>query len=99
LAERWQLDAGRDRVVRVRLFAALRELAGASEVEAEGRTAGEVADALSARFGERFGQIAAVGSLVVNGERAARATPVAEGDEVALLPPVSGGGMVPGRGC
>jgi MoaD family protein len=79
------------RVVKVRLFAALRELAGASEVEAEGRTAGEVADALSARFGERFAKIAAVGSLVVNGERAGRATAVAAGDEVALLPPVSGG--------
>ena len=78
-------------MVKVRLFAALRELAGASEVEAEGRTAGEVADALSTRFGERFGQIAAVGSLVVNGERAGRGTAVAEGDEVALLPPVSGG--------
>jgi MoaD family protein len=78
-------------MVKVRLFAALRELAGSSEVEAEGKTAGEVADALSARFGERFGQIAAVGSLVVNGERAVRSTPVAAGDEVALLPPVSGG--------
>ena len=78
-------------MVKVRLFAALRELAGSSEVEAEGKTAGEVADVLSARFGERFGQIAAVGSLVVNGERASRGTPVAAGDEVALLPPVSGG--------
>jgi MoaD family protein len=78
-------------MVKVRLFAALRELAGASEVEAEGRTAGEVADSLSARFGERFAKIAAVGSLVVNGERAGRATVVAAGDEVALLPPVSGG--------
>jgi sulfur-carrier protein len=78
-------------MVTVRLFAALRELAGASEVEAEGRTAGEVADVLSARFGERFGKIAAVGSLVVNGERATRATALAAGDEVALLPPVSGG--------
>jgi molybdopterin converting factor small subunit len=48
-------------------------------------------DALSARFGERFAKIAAVGSIVVNGERAARETPVAEGDEVAILPPVSGG--------
>jgi molybdopterin converting factor small subunit len=27
----------------------------------------------------------------VNGERAARDTPVADGDEVAILPPVSGG--------
>jgi MoaD family protein len=78
-------------MVKVRLFAALRELAGSTEVEAEGRTAGDLADALSERFGERFGQIAAVGSLVVNGERATRSTPVAAGDEVALLPPVSGG--------
>ena len=78
-------------MVKVRLFAALRELAGSSEVEAEGRTAGEVADVLGERFGERFAQIAAVGSVVVNGDRATRTTPVAAGDEVALLPPVSGG--------
>jgi MoaD family protein len=78
--------------VNVRLFAALRELAGASRVEAAGRTAGDIADALSAVYGERFGSIAAVSSLVVNGERAERDTPVAAGDEVAILPPVSGGG-------
>ena len=78
-------------MVKVRLFAALREIDESSQVEAEGATAGEVADALSERFGERFGQIAAVGSLVVTGERATRSTPVAAGDEVALLPPVSGG--------
>jgi MoaD family protein len=78
-------------MIRVRLFAALRELAGASEVEAEGKSAGDVIDVLSSRYGERFSQIAAVGSVVVNGERATRSTPVAAGDEVALLPPVSGG--------
>lgn len=78
-------------VIRVRLFAALREEAGASVVESEGSTAGEVADALGVRFGERFTRIATAGSLVVNGERADRATPVGEGDEVAILPPVSGG--------
>ena len=77
--------------IKVRLFAALRELAGASEVEAEGRTAGDVVDVLSSRYGERFTQIAAVGSVVVNGERASLSTAVAAGDEVALLPPVSGG--------
>lgn len=77
--------------VRVRLFAALREIAGTGLVEAEGRTAGEVADALARRYGERFGAIAAAGSLVLNGERARRETPVADGDELALLPPVSGG--------
>jgi phosphohistidine phosphatase len=77
--------------VDVRLFAALREIAGASRVRAGGRTAGEVADELSAAHGERFAAIAAVSSFVVNGERADRGTPVAEGDEVAILPPVSGG--------
>jgi molybdopterin converting factor small subunit len=46
---------------------------------------------LSERYGERFGSVAAVASFVVNGERAGRQTPIADGDEVALLPPVSGG--------
>jgi MoaD family protein len=78
-------------VVKVRLFAALGEIAGESHVEATGHTVGDVVEELSARFGERFAQIAAVGSFVVNGERAARDTPIADGDEVALLPPVSGG--------
>ena len=78
-------------MVRVRLFAALRELAGTSWTEAEGRTVGEVVDAVAGAQGERFGQIAAVSSFVVNGERAARGAPVADDDEVAILPPVSGG--------
>ena len=75
----------------MRLFAALREAAHVSEAEVSGRTVGDVVDALSDRFGERFAALAAVSSFVVNGERAARSTPIAEGDEVALLPPVSGG--------
>jgi MoaD family protein len=78
-------------VVKVRLFAALRELAGASEVEAEGDTVGEVIQVLSARYGERFSRVAEVGSAVVDAERASRDTPLREGQEVALLPPVSGG--------
>ncbi len=77
--------------IHVRLFAALRELAGASRLDASGRTVGEIVDGLSALNGERFGQIAAVSSFVVNGDRATRDTAVAEGDEVAILPPVSGG--------
>jgi len=77
--------------IRVRLFAALREEAGASVVEADGATAGEIADALALRYGGRFAKIASVGQVVVNGERATRDTVLAEGDELALLPPVSGG--------
>lgn len=78
-------------MIQVRLFAALREAAGTDVVEATGTTAGELADQLGARFGERFARIVGVSSFVVNGERAGRETPVAEGDEVAILPPVSGG--------
>ena len=78
-------------MVRVRLFAALREQAGATHVDAEGRTVGQIVDVLGERYGSRFAQIAAVGSYVVNGERATRDTVIADGDELALLPPVSGG--------
>src|SRR4051794_41905049 len=77
--------------IHVRVFAALRELAGTSQLEASGRTVGEVSDALSAVQGERFAQIAAVSTFVVNGDRATRDTLIADGDEVAILPPVSGG--------
>lgn len=77
--------------VSVRLFAALRELAGDSRVQAEGRTVGEVVASLSERYGERFASVAQAGSVVVNGERASEDRPVAGGEEVALLPPVSGG--------
>lgn len=77
--------------VRVRLFAALRELAGASEVEADGATVGEVVDALASRYGERFAGIVGVGSVVVDGERATLERPLTGSEEVALLPPFAGG--------
>jgi MoaD family protein len=77
--------------IRVRLFAALRELADASSLEATGRTVGDVVDSLAAENGDRFARIAAVSSFVVNGDRANRETVLADGDEVAILPPVSGG--------
>jgi molybdopterin converting factor small subunit len=78
-------------VVKVRLFAALRDLADASEVEAEGADVDEVVDDLCSRFGERFAAIAKVGSVVVDGERAGPGTRLDGTEEVALLPPVSGG--------
>lgn len=78
-------------VVRVRLFAVLRDLAGASHVEAEGATVADVVDALSERYGERFERVARAGTVVVGGERAFLSTELTEDQEVALLPPVSGG--------
>ena len=83
--------------VTVRLFAALRELAGSARVEADGETVGDLVGALSERFGERFGTVVAAGSVVVDGERADPSDALAEGQEVALLPPVSGGTARPGH--
>jgi molybdopterin synthase sulfur carrier subunit len=78
-------------IVKIRLFAALRELAGSNEVEVEAETVGDALKALADRFGERFEQIARVGSAVVDGERASADTKLHGAREVALLPPVSGG--------
>ena len=77
--------------MRVRLFAALRELAGAPELDIHARDVGEVLDQLSDKLGPEFDRIMAAGSVVVDGERASRDRGLRPDDEVALLPPVSGG--------
>ena len=78
-------------VARVRLFAALRETAGASRLDVEGGTPDEIVTALTEKFGPKFGEIARAGSVVVDGERAEFGVRLSEDAEVALLPPVSGG--------
>jgi MoaD family protein len=78
-------------VVAVRLFASLRELAGASRLEVEAADVGELLGGLSARFGPEFDRIMAAGAVIVHGEPAPRTRRLDPGDEVALLPPVSGG--------
>ena len=74
----------------VRLFAGLRERAGTGEQEvelAEGATAADVWASLRDSLGERPDGLV----LAVNRSYATEDTPLAEGDEVALIPPVSGG--------
>lgn len=78
-------------MARVRLFAVLREIAGAREVEADGGTVGEVLEALCERYGERFAGPARAGSIVVDGERASPDRSITGDEEIAILPPVSGG--------
>jgi len=75
----------------VRLFASLRESAGAARLDVDGATPDEIVTALTERFGEKFGEIARAGSVVVDGQRASFDTPLRGEEEVALLPPVSGG--------
>jgi MoaD family protein len=79
--------------MRVRLFASLRELAGTAwlELEPAAPDVGALLDQLSARYGEEFVRIMSAGTVVVDGETAARSRPLAPDAEVALLPPVSGG--------
>jgi molybdopterin synthase catalytic subunit len=74
--------------VSVRLFAQLRERAGASEIELELPDGALVADAL-----EQVGALADGLPLVmaVNREYAPPEQALVEGDELALIPPVSGG--------
>jgi molybdopterin synthase catalytic subunit/molybdopterin converting factor small subunit len=76
--------------VRVRLFAALRERAGASEVVLELPDGALVGDALD-RLASVTDGVPAV--LAVNREYADRGAALHEGDEVALIPPVSGGSV------
>jgi molybdopterin synthase catalytic subunit len=76
--------------VRVRLFAALRERVGAPELVLELPDGALVGDALE-RLAGVTGEIPAV--LAVNREYADRGAALHEGDEVALIPPVSGGAV------
>lgn len=79
--------------VRVRLFARLREIAGAAEIERTvqaGATLGDVWESLAGEFPAMAPYRSSV-SGAVNADYARMDAPVAEGDEVAFLPPVSGG--------
>jgi molybdopterin converting factor subunit 1 len=79
--------------VTVRLFARLREIAGAETLVRElpaGATAGSLWEELARDFPELAAYRDAV-STAVNAEYARMNATVADGDEVAFLPPVSGG--------
>jgi molybdopterin converting factor small subunit len=47
--------------------------------------------AAEAQFGETFSRVVALSNIWLNGEPVETDTPVSEGDEVAVIPPVSGG--------
>jgi len=79
--------------VTVRLFARLRDLAGSGELTqdvAAPATVGTVWAALVATHPE-LAPYAASMSCAVNADYARLDAPVRDGDEVAFLPPVSGG--------
>lgn len=75
----------------IRLFAGAREAAGTDRDTLDGATVGAVLDAAVARYGTGFEALLGSCRVWVNGEPAERADTVAAADEIAVLPPVSGG--------
>lgn len=75
----------------LRLFAAAREAAGTSHARLPGATVGDVLTAAERQFGPEFGRVLATCRVWRNGEPVGGSDPVADHDEVAVLPPVSGG--------
>ncbi len=79
--------------ITVRLFARLRDIAGSGELirqVPDGSTARSLWDELAAEHAELSGYRDAI-STAINEEYAKMDRVLAEGDEVAFLPPVSGG--------
>ncbi len=75
----------------IRLFAAARTAAGTGRDTLPGETVGQVIDAATTAYGPEFSSVLATCQVWLNGEQAAPDDPVGPDDEVAVLPPVSGG--------
>jgi MoaD family protein len=83
-------------IVALRLFAAAREAAGRGSDELEvpdGTTLGELLEHATRRYGDEFAAVLGTARVWVNTEEpeAGSETRLRAGDEVAVLPPVSGG--------
>ncbi|MBI4885238.1 MAG: MoaD/ThiS family protein [Actinobacteria bacterium] len=77
----------------LRLFASARESAGTGCAQFDGVTVEAVLAAAVATFGPSFAAVLPSCKVWVNGDPAERATAVGGADEVAVLPPVSGGSI------
>ena len=75
----------------VLLCASARQAAGISSREIQGSTVDEVLNTAVLEFGSDFAKVLGTCRVWLNGEEANGATAVGDADEVAVLPPVSGG--------
>ena len=78
-------------MVELRLFAGARDAAGMGHDRIDGGTVAEVLEAARQRYGPAFASVLEHCQVWRNGEPCDLADAVADGDEVAVLPPVSGG--------
>ncbi len=77
--------------VTIRLFAGAREAAGVGSTQTEASSVAEALDWAKASFGEGFSAVLAASRVWLNGEPALGESQLSTGDEIAVLPPVSGG--------
>jgi molybdopterin converting factor small subunit len=75
----------------VRFLGPARDAAGESSTVVAGTTVAEVVAALRDRYDAAFGRVLDASKVWVGGEPAGPDDAVADTDEVAVLPPVSGG--------
>jgi sulfur-carrier protein len=75
----------------LRLFAAARDAAGVGHDAVPGGTVDDVLAVACERYGQRFAAVLVDSRVWVNGEPAAGQEVLSDRDEVAVLPPVSGG--------
>jgi len=75
----------------LRLFAQAREAAGTHTAQCGGATVADVLQEAITQFGDGFADVVSMSKVWVNGEEVPMSHPVGDNDEVAVLPPVSGG--------
>ena len=75
----------------LRLFAQAREAAGTGTATFPGASVDEVIQAAIAEYGDTFAAVVKMSKVWVNGEEVPREHVITDKDEVAVLPPVSGG--------
>ncbi len=78
-------------MAKLRLFASAREAAGTDRDVIEAPTIGALLEEAEARYGSAFRAVLPTCRIWCNGEPADRSDRVGPEDEVAVLPPVSGG--------
>jgi molybdopterin converting factor small subunit len=78
-------------VARLLLFGPARDAAGVASATMPGSTIADVMAAAEAKFGDQFVRIVASSKVWLNGDEVDPQAPVHDDDEVAVIPPVSGG--------
>jgi molybdopterin converting factor small subunit len=78
-------------MARLLLLGPAREAAGRSRDDIEGETIKRVMQIAIERYGDDFARVLATSQIWLNGEPAEASSVLTSHDEIAVLPPVSGG--------